>query len=147
MIYTPHIMLCIYPVLSKVRAMSDDDRQPPLQATMLEVLAARHRLGETSWNFPREPAYVVAAKALDKAGLATWDSGSDRIWVNLTDAGRALYVRDDTYTAPLVRKTLDRAAESAVAALLKEYGDNPNHEIARLITVAVTAIANRKENR
>ena len=66
---------------------------------MLEVLAARHRLGETHWTFPRSQSRI--AEALAAKGLVNWQGGvvSGTIRVTLTDAGKAACL-SDTYVSP-----------------------------------------------
>jgi hypothetical protein len=65
------------------------DALPPTQYLILEVLGARHRLGEPFWTFPDR--LRPAACALEAAGLVIWKHGvaarSIQVW--LTHAGRA----------------------------------------------------------
>lgn len=75
---------------------------PPTQSLVLEVLAARARLGETCWTFSTR--HRPALEALTKRGLLWWKSGvMPRTCVAfLTDAGReAVFGKD--YTPPVVR--------------------------------------------
>jgi hypothetical protein len=53
--------------------MADDPAEPwlpPTQYLLMEVLAARHRLGEHVWTFPN--ACRPAARRLEAAGLIRW---------------------------------------------------------------------------
>lgn len=61
---------------------------PPTQYLMLEVLAARHRLGETCWTFPS--THTPTARALATLGLVGYKSGNvpQTIIVWLTEAGQ-----------------------------------------------------------
>jgi hypothetical protein len=78
----------------------DVDRLPPTQYLILEVLAARCRLGEQLWPFPTRLRAQLAA--LTTAGLVDTRSGpvagSMQAW--LTDAGRAVMLAAD-YVPPL----------------------------------------------
>lgn len=62
----------------------------PIQELILEVLAARHRLGEHVWTFDRNGPVTMALHYLAKVGLVEFKSGivekSYLVW--LTDAGR-----------------------------------------------------------
>ncbi|MEW2474627.1 hypothetical protein AB0875_12630 [Micromonospora gifhornensis] len=77
----------------------DTDHLPPTQYLILEVLAARHRLGETTWTFPSR--FRAVLHALADAGLIGWKSGvAPRSYIAwLTGAGRSA-VLSDTYVAP-----------------------------------------------
>lgn len=76
---------------------------PPTQSLVLEVLAARARLGETHWTFSTR--HRPALEALATRGLLWWKSGivekTCMAW--LTDAGREA-VFSPTYTPPVVRE-------------------------------------------
>lgn len=65
------------------------DSLPPTQQLILDVLAARHRLGEQLWTFPAK-GMRRPMDALANAGLIGWKSGvtegTVRAW--LTEAGR-----------------------------------------------------------
>lgn len=69
----------------------DVDRLPPTQLLILDVLAARERLGESCWTFPDQPAIVRAIRALAAVGLVGEMNGiTDRsVRAYLTDAGMA----------------------------------------------------------
>jgi hypothetical protein len=79
----------------------DVDTLPATQYLILEVLAARHRTGESRWPFPSR--LRPAVRALSDAGLVDWKSGtvSKTIQVWLTPAGRAAML-SDTYRPPNV---------------------------------------------
>ena len=72
----------------------DADRLPPTQYLMLEVLAARYRLGEHWWTFPDR--LKPAARALEQAGLVDIWSGQveNTFRAVFTEAGRAAAVAD-----------------------------------------------------
>lgn len=92
----------------------DIDRLPPTQFLILEVLAARHRLGETLWTFPASLKPAVAA--LDRLGLVWQASGvvEYTIRAGLTDAGRAACVSGD-YVPPFA-KPIERVRRLCEAA-------------------------------
>lgn len=77
----------------------------PTEELLLELLAARHRLGEAFWHVHARPAVVRAAKALEKLGFIGMQGGQVekhfRAW--LTDRGREL-VMDEEYTPPILRQ-------------------------------------------
>lgn len=77
----------------------DEESLPPAQYLMMEVLAARHRLGETHWTFPSRHASI--ARELEGKGLVEWKSGiterTIRVW--LTQAGKDCCL-SPSYTAP-----------------------------------------------
>jgi hypothetical protein len=68
----------------------DLDNLPPTQQLILDVLAARYRLGEQLWTFSSK-GMRRPMDALAKAGLIGWKSGitenTIRAW--LTDAGKS----------------------------------------------------------
>lgn len=76
------------------------DRLPSAQYLILEVLAARTRLGENVWTFPARLRPVL--DQLAAKGHVGWKggvvAGTCRAW--LTAAGRAS-VLDDGYVSPL----------------------------------------------
>lgn len=74
--------------MAPVQEPAAERELPPAQYLMLETLAARYRLGEPRWTFPR--SHTRFARALADKGLAWWESGivEDTIEVTLTDAGR-----------------------------------------------------------
>ncbi|MFJ8690312.1 hypothetical protein [Micromonospora wenchangensis] len=84
--------------------MLDTDNLPPTQYLILEVLAARHRLGEPCWTFPSRPGIRTAVAALNVAGLVTWKSSPAprAVLVWLTEAGKSAAL-DETYVPPINR--------------------------------------------
>jgi hypothetical protein len=76
---------------------------PPTQYLILEVLAARWRLGESSWPFPTR--LRPALTALRDLGLVSFEAyntpGNYR--VRLTELGRGASMSDD-YVSPLSRQ-------------------------------------------
>ena len=72
---------------------------PPTQYLMMEVLAARFRLGENCWTFPASQRRI--ADELEGKGLVHQKSGivERTILVWLTDAGKDLALAPD-YRAP-----------------------------------------------
>lgn len=81
----------------------DVDRLPLTQYLVLDVLAARHRLGEHSWTFPT--AAGPAVDALIGLGLVAGKAGflPKTLLVWLTDAGRAAVLSTD-YVPPIERR-------------------------------------------
>jgi hypothetical protein len=75
---------------------------PPTQYLVMEVLAARHRLGETLWTFPSNLRQTM--EQLARQQLIGWKSGvapaSIQAW--LTDTGRAEVLKPD-YVPPILR--------------------------------------------
>lgn len=72
---------------------------PPTQALVLEVLAARHRLGETHWTFSTR--HLTALRALEKLGLVGLMHGivEHTCRAYLTDACRKAAL-SETYEGP-----------------------------------------------
>lgn len=81
---------------------------PPTQYLIMEVLAARHRLGEVLWTFPT--SVRPAMEQLARRQLIGWKSGvaPESIQAWLTDIGRKHVLLPD-YTSP-VQQSLDEAA-------------------------------------
>lgn len=79
------------------------DTLTPIQELMLEVLAARYRLGEERWTFNRR--FFAAANALGTMRLVEWKHGivEKTILVWLTPAGKKLML-SDTYVPPILQK-------------------------------------------
>lgn len=77
---------------------------PPTQYLMMEVLAARYRLGENYWTFPSSHRRI--ADELERKGLVYQKSGrvERTILVWLTDAGKA-GVLSPNYQPPGVQDT------------------------------------------
>jgi hypothetical protein len=83
----------------------DTDTLPPTQYLILEVLAARWRLGHQAWTFPaRVNRYLDALAGL---GLVGWKHGiverSALAW--LTEAGRAVAL-SDRYEPPVAPRRM-----------------------------------------
>lgn len=72
----------------------------PTADLVMEVLAARHRLGEQCWHF--DTRHTRALNELTAAGLIWWQRGFEpkTALVFLTDAGRASEYLSGTYVAP-----------------------------------------------
>jgi len=72
----------------------DVDALPPTQYLVMEVLAARWRLGDRAWTFPSRLTPVM--RSLEAAGLVWWKSGvvQGTVLAGFTDTGReaALWV-------------------------------------------------------
>jgi len=83
--------------------MVDVDKLPPTQQLVLDVLAARYRLGETMWTFSTNCQSAI--NALEEHGLAGQMHGvierTLRAW--LTEAGKDA-VLSKTYTPPGVAR-------------------------------------------
>lgn len=83
---------------------------PPAQALVLEVLAARARLGENRWPLPNTCHHAL--EALSRRGLIGWQGGNvpktASAW--LTARGREL-VLSETYDPPLTF-TRDRLTDA-----------------------------------
>lgn len=98
---------------------ADVAKLPPTQYLILEVLAARHRLGETWWPFPTR--MQPAIDALAEAGLVhTMDGNVERtVRVRLSDA-EARALDESTYRPPnggidRLRRAIEGIAEYAEA--------------------------------
>lgn len=81
----------------------DVDALPPTQNLMLELLAARHRLGHDAWPVPRKQRPI--ADQLAKLGLVNVDThgAPNAISVALTEAGKAVMLRDG-YIPPILQR-------------------------------------------
>jgi hypothetical protein len=96
--------------------VSDVDKLPPTQYLLLEVLAARMRLGESYWTF--SDCCMPAARKLEERGLITTRSGPapKAFEARFTDAGRAACLFR-TYVSPTeapiarVRKLCEAATD------------------------------------
>jgi len=73
---------------SSARRRFDVDALPPTQFLVLEVLGARHRLGENLWPF--RSTLVPALRALEQLGLVWTMHGSveNTVRAGLTETGR-----------------------------------------------------------
>lgn len=98
------------------------DSLPPTQQLILEVLAARHRLGEQVWTFPS--AHGKALRALEQAGLVNLLNGvvEHSIRARLTDAGRAAVISGD-YEPPNGGIERLRLALDTIAAYAEQRAD------------------------
>lgn len=90
------------------------DTLPVTDQLVLEVLLARHRLGEHCWTFPNR--LRPALRRLEALRLITWKNGVvERTCIaHLTDRGRALL--DASYQPPLVKALMQAAAAAPVVA-------------------------------
>lgn len=89
----------------------DVDTLPPTQYLVLDVLAARHRLGEPWWTFPSRLRPAVTA--LEQAGLVFGMHGivGGTIRAGLTGAGRDT-VLDPDYVPPVAQgRCRDRGSD------------------------------------
>lgn len=79
------------------------DHLPSTQQLILEVLAARRRLGENLWTFGTKQAQALAA--LSAAGLVrVWSGTIEKTCrASLTDVGLSMML-DDDYIPPILRK-------------------------------------------
>lgn len=79
---------------------------PPTQYLILEVLAARYRLGEQMWTFPDR--LRPALNALQERGLIWWRSAPTPhdVQAYLTDVGRGAAM-SGTYEVPADRRYRD----------------------------------------
>lgn len=79
----------------------------PTQDLVMEVLAARHRLGEVVWPFVRSTGVTRAIHALIAQGLVwTMNGQVERsIRVGLTEEGRE-WVLDTSYVSPAEKRWL-----------------------------------------
>lgn len=115
--------------------MTDVDNLPPTQTLILEILAARYRLGEHTWSFPS--SLNAAGTALAKLGLIAWVSHSEprtrRAW--LTDAGKAAVLLND-YTVPDVVRQRDEAQEllARIVRAAERWGGEHYDEVLRILT-------------
>jgi len=93
----------------------DVDALPPTQYLVLEVLAARHRLGENLWPF--RSTLAPALRRLEQLGLVWTMHGSveNTVRAGLTEAGRDA-VLSSTYIPPVFRPSGTRAGAG------REYG-------------------------
>jgi hypothetical protein len=113
----------------------DTDSLPPTQYLVLEVLAARHRTGETTWSFPT--SVERALLALQSAGLVD-TFGSTRpktVRVRLTEAGKTA-VLSDTYHPPTDRDAAADALKWAAARIDPGPRDNAAAAVEDMATTA-----------
>lgn len=88
-------------VNEQITSAAELDALPPLQLMVLEVLAARYRLGEVLWTFTAHTSTVRAIRALEAAGLVTSMGGivPRTIRASLTPSGVAS-ATSPTYRVP-----------------------------------------------
>lgn len=116
---------------------TDVDSLPPTEYLILEVLAARSRLGEQLWTFPNQPRLVAAAHVLARRGLIGVKGGvapaSIQAW--LTDAGRSAAL-SDRYEPPISRGDLPEGQQprdcGALCRDVEEDRDRLAAEVERL---------------
>lgn len=98
--------------------MTDSADLPPLQYAILELVAARYRLGEHAWSVDTKCRRAV--DALRQAGLVTVrDAPVERtLMVGLTEAGRDATL-SPTYRGP-VQDAEDRGARRALLTAVDE---------------------------
>lgn len=110
----------------------DPDRLPPTQYLILDVLAARYRLGEPYWSFPTSVRWALLG--LQDAGLVEiLGTAAPRAFrVRLTAAGKKLVVTD-TYSPPNGGYARLRRALEGIAEFAEQRED---------ITIGMTAVKN-----
>lgn len=88
---------CMSLIVKDNTPMSSDDNLPPTQYLVMEVLAARYRLGESLWTFPS--TCRPAIHRLAGIGYVRYKSGvtenTERVW--LTPGGIAAWQLDSPY--------------------------------------------------
>lgn len=94
----------------------DIDSLPPVEYLVMDVLAARARLGETCWTFPSR--LRPAMRSLADRGLLWWQPGNlpHTIRAFLTGEGRGAVLYEG-YTDPVM------TARRAIAEQLKVLAD------------------------
>lgn len=100
--------------------MPDVDDLPPTQYLILEILAARYRLGEELWTFPARLAAPL--RDLQAAGLVSVMHGiTERsLRASLTDAGRVSALGEG-YVTPLAEQAAElERSEAACASAMAE---------------------------
>jgi hypothetical protein len=82
---------------------ADIDGLPPTEYLVMDVLAARARLGEPYWTFPSRMRPTM--RALADRGLLWWQRGSTplTIWAFLTPEGRTAVLYDG-YKSPVAAR-------------------------------------------
>lgn len=113
---------------------ADFDRLPPTQQLVLEVLAARHRLGEQVWPFPA--IHGRALRGLEQAGLITLLNGvvEHTTRARFTDAGLKLVMRGN-YQPPNGGIDRLRTALEAIA----DYAEPRADTVIGMESIAKTA--------
>lgn len=87
----------------------------PTEELIMEVLAARYRLGEHFWTFSRKTAITKAAKSLEDKGLIFLMNGQvERTFrAGLTETGKAEVISKN-YLSPAEKKWLRADPEKIV---------------------------------
>jgi hypothetical protein len=104
----------------------DVDSLPPTEYLVMDVLAARARLGETYWTFPSR--LRPAMRSLADRGLLWWQPGNvpHTIQAFLTGEGRAAVLYEG-YTDPVAaerkRLTAQFAEQIRIAELMASSGE------------------------
>lgn len=107
-------------------AAFDVDSLPPVEYLVMDVLAARARLGETYWTFPSR--LRPAMRSLADRGLLWWKSGNvpHTIQAFLTEEGRSAVLYEG-YTDPVAaerqRLTAQFAEQIRTAELMASSGE------------------------
>ncbi|WP_225731073.1 MULTISPECIES: hypothetical protein [unclassified Nocardia] len=87
----------------------------PLEDALCEALAARYRLGEPHWPWPRRSATTRALQRLSERGIVGFEHGPTgktwRAW--LTDTGQRTYL-SGTYIAPALAELTALREENTV---------------------------------
>ena len=114
-------------------ASANIDSLPPTQYLILEVLAARTRLGEHFWTFPTTLRPHV--RRLCAAGLVNWEDRGEDLRVSLTDDGRSVALFGD-YELPDVTRQRDRAQAmlAKVADLAMGWRDERGNQLMLILT-------------
>lgn len=103
---------------------------PPTQALVLEVLAARYRLGETYWSF--SVRHRPTLERLERRGLVSWKPspapGACMAW--LTDAGRVA-VLSGTYQPPALGEWEVRNGDHVMGGYADDCTEEEMREHAR----------------
>jgi hypothetical protein len=108
----------------------DVDSLPPTRLLILEVLAARTRLGHHRWPFDARLRRQL--DALHGLGLIQiWND----VEAELTEAGRAAIMFGD-YEAPKVLRQRDEAQEqlARIVAAAERWGGEHGDEVLRILT-------------
>jgi hypothetical protein len=113
----------------------DVDALPPTQFLLLEVLAARTRLGEHLWTFPT--SVLHAARRLQDHGLVEVFGAPEpkTFRARLSDAGRERTM-DGGYALPDAVKQRDEAQAmlAEVAELAMQWRDERGEELLRTLS-------------
>ena len=108
----------------QVASAAELDALPPLQLMVLEVLAARYRLGEVLWTFTAHTSTVRAIRALEAAGLVTSMGGivPRTIRASLTPSGVAS-ATSPTYRVPDQPQRVQPSREDVARLLAHQNAD------------------------